>query len=429
MFFFLELAQTFFSAVCLTNYRRLLPAIAMKRLQAFRFELRPNGEQQRLMRCFAGACRFVYNKALALQRSRFAAGEKYLSYAGLCAELMQWKAQPETSWLPETHSQVLQQSLKNLDCAYINFFAGRAGFPRFKQRGQHDSFRYPQGCKLEQHNDRIYLPRLGWCRYRNSRAVEGTVKNVTVSLSGTKWYVSVQTEREVSDPVPVGAPVGIDMGIVRFATMSDGSWVDPLNSFKKQQLRLARYQRRMARKQKSSRNWNKAKAKVAKLHGAIANARKDFLHKESTKICNSHAIVCMEDLKIGNMTRSAKGTLAQPGSKVKQKSGLNRAILDQGWGEFGRQIAYKVVWRGGHVVVVDPQYSSQTCPACSHVAAGNRRTQASFQCLACGFEGHADVVGASNILARGLRVIACGALAQSGHAVKQEPARDSQVLA
>lgn len=215
----------------------------MKRLQAFRFELRPNGEQQRSMRRFAGSCRFVYNKALELQRSRFAAGEKHLSYAGMCALLMEWKVQPETAWLPETHSQVLQQALKNLDYAYTNFFAGRAAFPRFKQRGQHDSFRYPQGCKLEQHNDRIYLPRLGWFRYRNSRAVEGAVKNVTVSLSGTKWFVSVQTERDVPDPVPVGGSVGIDMGVVRFATMSDGSFIEPLNSFKKHQLRLARYQR------------------------------------------------------------------------------------------------------------------------------------------------------------------------------------------
>ena len=381
------------------------------------------------MRQFAGACRFVYNKALELQRARFAGGETHLSYAGLCAVLKQWKSQPETNWLPETHSQVLQQSLKNLDTAYSNFFAGRAAFPCFKERGQHDSFRYPQGVKLEQHNDRIYLPRLGWCRYRNSRAIEGTVKNVTVSLCGTKWVVSVQTEREVPDPVPAGTAVGIDMGVVRFVTMSDGSWVEPLNSYKKHQDRLARYQRRLARKQKFSHNWQKAKAKVTKLHGTIADARKDFLHKASTTICDAHAIVCIEDLKIDNMTRSAKGTLIRPGSNVKQKSGLNRAVLDQGWGEFRRQLAYKVVLRGGSLIVVAPQYTSQTCPNCSHVAADNRRTQASFQCLACGFQAHADVVGARNVLARGLRVLACGALAQSGHAVKQEPARDNQVLA
>lgn len=146
-------------------------------------------------------------------------------------------------------------------------------------------------------------------------------------------------------------------------------------------------------------------------------------------MCNAHAIICIEDLKIANMTRSAKGTLARPGSRVKQKSGLNRAILDQGWGEFVRQLAYKLAWRGGSLIVIDPHYTSQTCPDCSHVAAGNRLTQASFQCLACGFKEHADVVGACNILARGRRVIACRAKAQSGHAMKQEPARDSQVLA
>ena len=325
----------------------------------------------------------------------------------------------------------MQQSLKNLDRAYANSFAGRAALPRFKQRGQHDSFRYPQGFKLDQHNDRIYLPRLGWCRYRNSRAIGGTVKNVTVSLSGTKWFVSVQTEREVDicEPVPVGTAIGIDMGVVRFATMSDGSWIEPLNSFKKHQLRLARYQRRMVRKQKFSRNWHKAKTKVSQYHCAIANARKDFLHKASTAICDAYATVCVEDLRIANMTRSAKGTVAQPGNNVKQKSGLNRVILDQGWGEFRRQLAYKQAWRGGSLIVVAPHYTSQTCPACSHVAAGNRRTQASFQCHACGFEEHADVVGASNILARGLRVIAGEASAQSGHAVKQEPTRDNQVRA
>jgi putative transposase len=150
---------------------------------------------------------------------------------------------------------------------------------------------------------------------------------------------------------------------------------------------------------------------------------------ESTRICNAHAIVCIEDLKIANMTRSAKGTLAQPGKKVKQKSGLNRAILDQGWGEFERQLAYKLEWRGGSLIAVAPCHTSQTCPVCSHVAAGNRPTQASFRCLACGFEEHADVVGACNVLARGLRVIACGASAQSGHAMKQEPARDNRVSA
>ncbi len=259
----------------------------MQRLQAYQFALKPNGEQQRLMRRFAGSCRHVYNKALALQQARHEAGEKKLSYAALCKALTEWKAGPETLWLNETPSQALQQALKNLERAYQNFFEKRAAFPRFKKKGQSDSFRYPQGIKLDQGNSRIFLPKLGWLRYRNSRDVLGDVKNATVSHSGGKWFVSIQTECEVDPPLPNGAAVGIDMGIARFATLSDGSHIEPLNSFKKHQQRLARYQRAMSRKVKFSNNWKKAKARVQRIHTRIANARKDFLHKASCQICPS----------------------------------------------------------------------------------------------------------------------------------------------
>ena len=139
----------------------------MERLQAFRFELQPNGQQQRTMRRFAGSCRFVFNKALALQQTRHAQGEKNLSYAGLCKALTEWKAQPETLWLKQTHSQPLQQTLKDLERAYVNFFEQRADFPRFKKKGMSDSFRYPQGCKLGQGNGRLFLAKMGWLLYRN----------------------------------------------------------------------------------------------------------------------------------------------------------------------------------------------------------------------------------------------------------------------
>lgn len=255
----------------------------MKRLQAYKFELKPNGEQQRKMRQFAGVCRFVFNKALALQKKRFAQGEKKLGYASLCKELTTWKTQSEMLWLAETPSQTLQQALKNLERAYQNFFEKRTDFPRFKKKGQSDSFRYPQGIKLEQGNNRLFLPKLGWIRYRNSRDVLGTPKNVTVSLSGSKWYVSIQTEREVEKPVPEStSAIGIDVGIARFATLSDGNFIEPINSFKKFQQRLARYQRAMSCKQKFSHNWKKAKAHVQKIHARIGHVRRDF-HPLSAK--------------------------------------------------------------------------------------------------------------------------------------------------
>ncbi|MDO8827987.1 MULTISPECIES: transposase [Gammaproteobacteria] len=380
----------------------------MQRLQVFKYELMPDGEQQRNMRRFAGSCRFVFNKALALQQAHYAESKKKLSYADLCKQLTEWRKSSETQWLSETHSQPLQQTLKDLERAYKNFFEKRADFPRFKKKGQSDNFRYPQGCKLDQGNSRIFLPKLGWVRYRNSREVLGIVKNVTVSGKQGKWYVSIQTEREVEAPIhPSTAIVGIDMGIARFATLSDGSYFAPLNSFKRQEKALVNAQRAMSRKKKFSNNWKKAKAKVQKIHAHIGNARRDYLHKATTTISQNHTMVCIEDLQVRNMSKSASGTTETPGRNVKAKSGLNKAILDQGWYEFRRQLDYKLAWNGGQLVAVPPQNTSRKCPCCGHVAKENRRTQARFRCVACGFEENADVVGAINILRAGHARCAC----------------------
>ena len=398
--------------------------MGMQRLQAFKYELMPNGEQQRNMRRFAGACRFVFNKALALQQANHEAGGKFISYVAMAKQLTAWRNGSETPWLKDSPVHPLQHALKDLEKAYKNFFEKRADFPRFKRKGQSDSFRYPdpKQIKLDQGNGRIFLPKLGWLRYRNSREASGEVRNVTVSQSGGKWFVSIQTRREVETPLPTGGIVGIDMGIARFATFSDGTYLAPLDSFKKHQQRLKRYQRRMARKVKFSQNWKKAKAKVTQIHIDIANARKDYLHKASHAISQNHAIVCVEDLQIRNMSKSSKGNAETHGKQVRQKSGLNRAILDQGWGEFRRQLDYKLAWRGGHLIAVPPQYTSQTCPCCGHVSKDNRQTQAKFECVDCGFEENADVVGAINVLERGQRLLACGEPVQSGRSMKQEPA-------
>lgn len=399
----------------------------MERLQAFKYELQPNGEQAQQMRRFAGSCRFVYNKALAFQQSNYEKGGKKLGYASLCKALTEWRNGSETPWLKDSPVHPLQQTLKDLEKAYKNFFEKRADFPRFKKKGMGDSFRYPdpKQIKFDQGNGRIFLPKLGWLRYRNSCDVLGEVRNVTVSQSGGKWFVSIQTRREVESVQPTGGIVGIDMGIARFATLSDGAYLEPLHSFKKHQQRLAKYQRRMARKVKFSQNWKKAKAKVTQVHIDIGNARKDYLHKASTAISQNHAIVCIEDLQIRNMSKSSKGNTETHGKKVRQKSGLNRAILDQGWGEFRRQLDYKLAWRGGHLIAVPPHNTSRTCPACGHISKENRQTQAKFACVECGYENNADVVGAINVLERGQRLLACGESAQSGRSVKQEPAEVS----
>ena len=375
----------------------------MQRLQAFKYELMPDGQQARQMRRFAGSCRFVYNKALALQKERYERGDKKLGYAGLCKQLTEWRNSLGTAWLADAPTHPLQQALKDLERAYSNFFAKRADFPRFKKKSQSDSFRYPdpKQIKLDQPNSRLFLPKLGWLRYRNSRDVLGTVKNVTVSQSCGKWRVSIQTEREVEQPIPQGGAVGIDMGIARFATLSDGTFVAPINSFKRHETRLRKAQQTLSRKVKFSNNWKKAKARIQRIHSRIGNARRDYLHKTSTAISQNHAMVCIEDLQVRNMSKSAAGSADAPGRNVRAKSGLNKSILDQGWFEFRRQLDYKLAWQGGHLIAVPPQNTSRTCPCCGRVSKDNRQTQARFECVACGFEENADVVGAINVLRAG----------------------------
>ncbi|MGO4744896.1 RNA-guided endonuclease InsQ/TnpB family protein [Serratia quinivorans] len=324
----------------------------MKRLQAFKFQLRPNGQQERDMRCFAGACRFVFNRALALQNENHKAGNKYIPYTKMASWLIAWKSDPDTRWLKEAPSQPLQQSLKDLERGYKNFFQKRAAFPRFKKLGKNNAFRYPQGVKIDQANSRLSLPKLGWIRYRNSREIMGEVKNVTVSQSSGKWYVSIQTEYEVAEPAHNSSSmVGVDAGITKLA---------------------------------------------------------------------------IEDLKVSNMSKSAKGTTEQPGRNTRAKSGLNRSILDQGWYEMRRQLEYKQLWQGGQVLAVPPAYTSQRCACCSHIGKENRLSQSKFACQACGYTANADINGARNILAAGHAVLACRGMVQSDHSLKQEPTEVSQ---
>jgi putative transposase len=280
----------------------------MKRLQTYQFQMEPNGEQIREMCQFAGNARKVWNLALDRPQKNHAAGEKFSNVFGMNYWLPVWKA--EFPFLQNSLDQTLQQVIADLGHGDKNFFEKRAAPPVFKKNGRSsDSFRFPDGRQftVDQPNRRIILPKLGWIRCRNSRDILGTAK----------------------------------------------------------------YQRRMSRKVKFSSNWKKAKAKVQKIHTRIAHARKDFLHKTTTTISQNHALVCIEDLQGRNMSRSAKGTVDAPGNNVRQKSGLNRSILDQGRGEFRRQLAYKMVWSGGTLLAVLQHNTSRICPACGHVSKGN----------------------------------------------------------
>ena len=324
----------------------------------------------------------------------------------------------DVEWLKEAPSACLQQTLKDLDRAFVNYRAGRAEEPTFKKKGKRDSFRF---CQSPVGADWVFVPKVGKVRFRCSQKWLGKPKNASISRKNRKWYVSIQTEREVETPIHRSTTaIGIDVGIAIFATLSDGTIYQPINALKRNLERLARLQRQLAKKVKFSANWEKCKARIGKLQEKIANVRKDYLHKITTTISKNHAMVFVEDLKVGNMSRSAKGTAAKPGKRVKQKSGLNRSILDQGWFEFRRQLEYKAGWNGGQVVAVKPAYTSQTCSCCGHVDKSNRRSQSRFECVECGYKENADINAAKNVYAAGHAVLACGDLALAG-SLKQEP--------
>ncbi len=323
--------------------------------QAFKYRLTAKSTTELLMKQFAGCCRFVWNKALALQKERLDAGERTLGYNKMAILLPAWKT--EHLFLNEAPSQALQQVLLNLDRAIKDAFDPKQPekqFPTFKKKFvSRDSFRYPQGFRIE--GSRVFLPKLGWINFRRSRPVEGTPRNITVSRKGTHWFVSIQTEAEVAEPVhPSDSLVGIDRGVTRFATLSDGTFHEPLNAFRKMELKLAREQRKLARKTTRSNNWQKQKERITRLHIRIADMRNDYLHKLSTTISKNHAVVVLEDLKVKDMSASAQGTREKPGRTVKQKAGLNKAILDQGWGNFRLYLEYKQARLGGWVTLRQP---------------------------------------------------------------------------
>lgn len=378
----------------------------MKIRKAFKFKLKPTTEQKIKMAQTAGCVRLVWNRSLGAVKEDLEKKAGYKGYCSMAGNMKAWKKDESTSFLKQVHSQPLQQTLRDLDRALKNGFKKDKGFPRFKKKNHDKSFRYPQGVKLDKNF--VFLPKIGWCKFSKSRDIEGDIKNTTVSFYCGHWYVSFQTEFEKTIPEHQGGEIGIDLGIVSFATYSDKTTTQSPRPFKKYERKLAKAQRSLARKKKGSNRWYKQKYKIQRIHKKIADIRKDFLHKTSTTLCKNHALIVVEDLKISNMSRSSKGDLENPGKNVRAKSGLNKSILDQGWFEFKRQLEYKSIWSGGQVIVVSPKNTSRKCRVCDHISPENRRTQANFVCVQCGHSENADVNASRNILAAGRAVIAHG---------------------
>ncbi|VEA63129.1 transposase InsQ for insertion sequence element IS609 [Salmonella enterica subsp. salamae] len=389
-------------------------------LKAYKFRLEPAPEQSQRLRQLCGCARFVWNLGLAETKRIPGSGEKLPSAFELNRMLTVWKKMPGHIFLQDAYTDNLQQKLKDLHAAWKRCFDKKlaAKVPVWKRKNEgRDSIRFvnfEKYCRLE--NRRVKLPSgLGWVKFRQSQHVNGKIKNATISQLAGQWYISFQVEVETAEPNHTSTTiVGLDAGVTKLATLSDGTVYQPVNSFKASQRKLATLQRQLSRKVKFSSNWQKQKRKVQRLHSHIANIRRDYLHKVTSEISKNHAMIVIEDLKVSNMSKSAKGTAEQHGRNVKAKSGLNRSILDQGWYEMRRQLEYKQLWRGGQVLAVPPAYTSQRCACCGHTAKENRLSQSKFVCQACGYTANADVNGARNILAAGHAVLACGGMVQSG---------------
>ncbi|MFF5206097.1 RNA-guided endonuclease InsQ/TnpB family protein [Streptosporangium sp. NPDC000396] len=306
--------------------------------------------------------------------------------------------------------------MRRLQAAFTAFFtrvrSGRApGFPRFKGRGRFDTVTWPRdgdGCRwdAQPHHPAATFVRLqgvGQVRVHRHRRVKGRVKTISVTREGSRWFVVLSCDEVPAEVLPAtGAAVGIDMGVASLVTTSDGDPVDNPRHLAASADRLAAAQRALARKERGSTRRRKAVARLAALHAKVRRQRLDGAHKAALALVGGYDVIVYEDLRIANMTRSASGTLEAPGTNVAAKSGLNRSILDAGWGVFLRVLGYKAESAGRELIAVNPANTSRTCAQCGHCAAENRVSQAVFRCTACGHAAHADVNAARNILRAGL---------------------------
>jgi putative transposase len=246
----------------------------------------------------------------------------------------------------------------------------------------------------------VRLPKIGWVKFRDTRPIRGAVQNATIAGGADGWHISFACEIEHEAPQNGRPAVGIDRGVATTLALSTGEMVSVPVSLDWIEAAKRRAQRVLSRRKRGSRRYTRQRRRMARLQARARRIRLDFHHRAALDIAQRFSVAVLEDLRIKNMTASASGTVAEPGRRVRQKAGLNRAILNQGWGAFDLILTYKMEERGGRVMTIDPALTSQTCSACGVVDARSRKNQAAFECIACGHRDHADVNAAKTILRR-----------------------------
>jgi len=367
--------------------------------KCYKFRIYPNAEQELVMRKTFGCCRYVFNKFLA---DRIEAYEKEKrTVSRFEQDKMLTELKKELVWLREPDSTAMQAVIQNLDTAYQNFFrrvkqGDKPGFPHFKHK--HDNRKSYKskavGKNIEVLGKHIKLPKLGWVECKVSKEVQGRILSATISQNPSgKYFVSVCcTDVDIPQYERTGAMVGIDLGIKDFAITSDGEKFGNHKYLSKSATKLAKLQRQLSRKTKGSNNRSKARIKVARLHEKIANQRNDTLHKLSTNLVKTYDFIAIESLKVKNMVRNHK---------------LAKSISDVAWGEFVRQLEYKMSWQDKHLVKIDSFFpTSQLCSVCGSKNSDTKNLDLrKWTCTECGTEHDRDINAAVNILNEGLRLL------------------------
>ncbi len=374
--------------------------------QAYRYELKPNNVQRTLLAQHAGAARFAFNWALAGRIERFKSMQGKERFSNAIADHRRWNVwkREHAAWADEVSKCAPQEAFRDLDRAFQNFWRGRRtgrriGFPRFRKKGVRESFRFSTGA-IRALGTHVQLPRLGKIRVKESTAVKGRVLSATVSQEADRWYVSFTVERERPESERrTGPAAGIDLGIESFAVLSDGERVESPKPLGQNLKRLRRRQKKHSRKRKGSSNRRRSALRLARLHRRIRNQRRDFLHQTTTRLAKAKSVIVLEDLGVKNLSASARGSREHPGKNVRAKSGLNRSILDQGWGMFRRLLEYKTRWYGSRLLIA-PRYhaSTRTCSSCSEVMAKLPLSVRAWTCPECGARHDRDLNAAQNLV-------------------------------
>lgn len=374
-----------------------------KQNRAYKFRIYPTPEQEALLMKMFGCSRFVWNLFLKKSQDSYLANKEKteeqrtngnIFFVGNCKELTVIKKQEETKFLKEAIAQSLQSTLKHLETAYKKFFAKKTGFPNYKKKSSRQTITVPQDVKIN--TDKLYIPKfLEGIAIVAHREIKGKFVTSTVSkTSSGKYYLSYVAEEDVAEFPKLTNNIGVDLGIKSFAALSDGKEIKGLKPLKALEKKIKLGARHLSRKQKDSKNREKQKRKLARLHEKVSNRRNDFLHKVSKKIIDENQVICLESLNVKSMMKNHK---------------LAKSIGDAGWGNFVKLLEYKAKWYGRTIVKVDRFFpSSKTCFDCGWQNNSLTLKDREWICKECGVVHQRDLNAAKNILKQGLNSLSAG---------------------